>query len=83
MTRARRPHRRGPPLRRAVLPERGDPNEAEAAPVANPAGMPRGEATDLVRHMGGQHRLPDAIRRADTLARAGLPAAELTHRQHG
>ena len=47
------------------------------------AGMPRGEAAALVRHMAGQHRLPDAIRRADTLARTGLPAAELTHREHG
>lgn len=46
------------------------------------AGMPRGEAADLVRHMAGQHRLPDAIRRADTLARTS-PPAELTHRQHG
>jgi deoxyribonuclease V len=47
------------------------------------AGMPRDEAAELVRHMAGQHRLPNAIRRADTLARTGLPAAELTHRQHG
>ena len=47
------------------------------------AGMPRDEAVDLVRHMAGQHRLPDAIRRADTLARAGLPAAELADRQDG
>jgi deoxyribonuclease V len=39
------------------------------------AGMPRDEAADLVRHMAGQHRLPDAVRRADTLARTGLPAA--------
>jgi deoxyribonuclease V len=47
------------------------------------AGMPRDEAAELVRHMAGQHRLPDAIRRADTLARTSLPAAELTYRQHG
>jgi deoxyribonuclease V len=47
------------------------------------AGMPRDEAAKLVQHMAGQHRLPNAIRRADTLARTGLPAAELTHRQHG
>jgi len=47
------------------------------------AGMPRGEAADLVRRMAGQHRLPDAIRRADTLAHTSLPAAELTDRQHG
>ena len=47
------------------------------------AGMPRDEAADLVQRMAGQHRLPDAIRRADTLARTSPPAAELTHRQHG
>ena len=47
------------------------------------AGMPRGEAAELVRRMAGQHRLPDAIRRADTLARTSPPAAELTDRQHG
>jgi deoxyribonuclease V len=47
------------------------------------AGMPRDEAVDLVRQMAGQHPLPDAIRRADTLARPGLPAAQLADRQHG
>ena len=47
------------------------------------AGMPRDEAADLVRHMTGQHRLPAAIRRADTLARTGLPATRLADRQHG
>ena len=47
------------------------------------AGMPRGEAAELVRHMAGKYRLPDAIRRADTLARTSPPAAELSHRQHG
>jgi deoxyribonuclease V len=39
------------------------------------AGMPRAEAADLVRRMTGRYRLPDALRRADTLARAGPPAA--------
>jgi deoxyribonuclease V len=34
-------------------------------------GMPRADAADLVRHMAGLHRLPDALRRADTLARHG------------
>jgi deoxyribonuclease V len=38
------------------------------------AGMPVAEAADLVRHMTGPFRLPDALRRADVLARAG-PAA--------
>ena len=37
------------------------------------AGMARADAADLVRHMAGRHRLPDALRRADTLARRGLP----------
>ncbi len=37
------------------------------------AGMPRADAADLVRHMAGRHLLPDALRRADTLARHGLP----------
>ena len=46
------------------------------------AGMPQDQAADLVRRMAGQHRLPDAIRRAGTLARTGLPAAELADRQH-
>ncbi|HWT49310.1 MAG TPA: endonuclease V [Mycobacterium sp.] len=45
------------------------------------AGMPRSDAADLVRRMAGRHRLPDALRRADTLARAGLPAATMTDRQ--
>jgi len=37
------------------------------------AGMPRSDAADLVRHMAGRYRMPDALRRADTLARTGLP----------
>jgi deoxyribonuclease V len=37
------------------------------------AGMPRADAADLVRNMAGRHRIPDAIRRADTLARHGCP----------
>ena len=37
------------------------------------AGMLRADAADLVRHMAGQHRLPDALRRVDSLARHGLP----------
>ena len=35
------------------------------------AGMPAADAADLVRHMAGRYRLPDALRRADTLARTG------------
>jgi len=38
----------------------------------------RGIAADLVRGMVGRHRLPDALRRADALARAGPPAATMT-----
>ena len=36
------------------------------------AGMPVRDAADLVRHMAGSYRLPDALRRADALARTGL-----------
>ncbi len=35
------------------------------------AGLPRAEAARLVRQMAGRYRLPDAMRRADALARAG------------
>jgi deoxyribonuclease V len=35
------------------------------------AGMPTGDAAGLVRRMAGRYRLPDALRRADTLARTG------------
>ena len=37
------------------------------------AGMPTADAADLVSRMAGRYRLPDALRRADTLARAGPP----------
>lgn len=33
------------------------------------AGIPAGEAADLVRQMAGAYRLPDALRRVDQLAR--------------
>ncbi len=45
------------------------------------AGMPSAEAADLVRRMAGRYRLPDALRLADTLARAGPSAATMTGRQ--
>ncbi len=45
------------------------------------AGMPAADAADLVRRMAGRYRLPDALRRADTLARTGPPAATMTDRQ--
>ena len=47
------------------------------------AGMPRADAADRVRRMAGRYRLPDALRRADLLARAGPPAATMTDRQPG
>ena len=40
------------------------------------AGMSRREAADLVRSMAGRFRLPDALRRADALARRGRPGSE-------
>jgi deoxyribonuclease V len=39
------------------------------------AGMRRADAAELVRLMAGRFRLPDALRRADQLARTGLSAA--------
>jgi len=39
------------------------------------AGMPRADAAELVRHMAGRFRVPDALRRADQLARTGPWAA--------
>jgi deoxyribonuclease V len=45
------------------------------------AGMPSADAADLVRRMAGRYRLPDALRRADTLARAGPPIVTMTDRQ--
>ena len=43
--------------------------------------MPGADAADLVRRMAGRYRLPDALRRADTLAQAGPPAATTAGRQ--
>jgi deoxyribonuclease V len=45
------------------------------------AGMPTADAADLVRRMVGRYRLPDALRRADTLARTDPPTATTTRRQ--
>jgi deoxyribonuclease V len=39
------------------------------------AGMPAADAADLVWHMAGRYRPPDALRRAGTLAQADPPAA--------
>ncbi len=49
---------------------------ASARPVfVTAAGMPRADAAGVVRLMAGRFRVPDALRRADQLARAGPPAA--------
>ena len=37
------------------------------------AGMTAADAADLVRDMASRYRLPDALRRTDTLARTGPP----------
>jgi deoxyribonuclease V len=44
------------------------------------AGMPRADAAELVRLMAGRFRVPDALRRADQLARTSPEAA--IHRSH-
>jgi deoxyribonuclease V len=45
------------------------------------SGMPSTEAADLVRRMAGRYRLPDALRRADTLTRTSPAATTMTDRQ--
>jgi deoxyribonuclease V len=48
--------------------------ETSARPLyVTAAGMSRHQAADLVRHMAGRYRLPDALRRADALARGRPP----------
>jgi len=50
--------------------------ESSARPLfVTAAGMSRHQAADLVRHMTGRHRLPDALHRADALARGRPPRA--------
>jgi hypothetical protein len=58
-------------------------NAACAPLFVTAAGMPAADAAELVQHMSGRYRLPDALRRADTLARVGQPAAMMTGRQPG
>ncbi len=44
---------------------------ASARPLlVTAAGLPRADAAELVSHMAGRFRVPDALRRADALARA-------------
>ena len=50
-------------------------------PFVTATGIPRADAAALVRRMTGRYRLPDARRRADTLARTGPPAATMSDRQ--
>ena len=48
--------------------------ESSARPLyVTAAGMSRHQAADLVRRMAGRYRLPDALRRADSLARGRAP----------
>ena len=47
------------------------------------AGMPAAHAAGLVQRMTGRYPLPDALRRADHLARADPPSATVTGHQHG
>ena len=42
------------------------------------SGMPAADAADLVRRMAGRYRLPDALHRADILARTCPPAVTMT-----
>ena len=44
-----------------------------ASGAARAAAVVAADAADLVRHMAGRYRMPDALRRADTLARIGPP----------
>jgi deoxyribonuclease V len=44
------------------------------------AGIPPAEAAELVRRMAGPFRLPDALRRADALARTGQQHTDATRR---
>ena len=47
---------------------------AERPLYVTAAGMPLARAAEIVAGMAGPHRMPDALRRADRLARAaGLP----------
>jgi deoxyribonuclease V len=48
--------------------------ETSARPLfVTAAGMPRQQAADLIRQMAGRYRLPNALRRADALARGHPP----------
>jgi len=42
------------------------------------AGMRATDAAGLVQNMAGRFRIPDALRRADTLARTGPPGVTQT-----
>jgi deoxyribonuclease V len=46
------------------------------------AGMSRTHAAELIQNMAGRFRIPDALRRADTLARTGPPEVTQTSCHH-
>ncbi len=50
------------------------------APLVRHRRMPAADAADLIRRIAGRYRLPDALRRADTVAPAGPPQPPLTDR---
>jgi deoxyribonuclease V len=59
------------PATHAIAVQRGN----AARPLfVTAAGMPRADAAELVRLMAGRFRVPDALRRADQLARTGPSA---------
>jgi deoxyribonuclease V len=46
------------------------------------AGLPAAQAADLIRHMPGHFRLPDALRRADAVARGRVSGPSLGPHEH-
>ena len=72
---ARLAHRRRAPRRASSFSQPEDLTSEVAK-----AQVPRAEVADLVRRMAGRYRLPHALRRADSLARAGPLAATMTER---
>ncbi|MGH3289154.1 MAG: hypothetical protein ACRDPD_31515 [Streptosporangiaceae bacterium] len=45
------------------------------------AGMPAADVADLIRNMADRYRLPDTLRRVNTLAWADLPAVSMVDRR--
>ena len=68
------------------VPHRHQRGAGRARSLGTPVVSYRGrdasaDAAGLVRRMADRYRLPDALHRADTPARAGPPAATITGRQ--